>query len=131
MKLAGDFGQWLDENRAELQAKAEAEISAWMKSEMPNYLAACGGDPSKEGFIAYTMEKLSNAADPELNDRFLKAGIFSILAQSDPADPHSATMMTSAEMLQRLAEGENKSRGEMSTIATPLCPPNEKINKNN
>jgi hypothetical protein len=99
----GDRGleQWFGEHRAEFQARADAEISSWMKSEMPNYLAACGGNSTEEGFIAYVMDKLSNA-DPELQARFTKAFIGSTLAQTDPANPNSTTVMTSTELLKRL-----------------------------
>jgi hypothetical protein len=104
----GDRGleQWFDEHRAEFQAMADAEISAWMKSELPNYRTTVVF-PTKEGFVAYLMGKVGNA-DPELQARFAKAFIGSILAQADPANPNSTTVMTSTELLERLGPSENK-----------------------
>lgn len=108
---------------AELKAGIDA-VEFWMNSEYPHYLASCGGKPTEEDFQRYMRERLA-AADPEqkkrIEDGLICCGIRAAL-ESEPA-----TVMSSAELLQRLAE-KNKTRGEMSTTATPDCPPNEKIN---
>jgi hypothetical protein len=59
----GNLAQWLDEHRAEFQAKIDA-ADAWAKGEFPHYLTTCNSQPTDDGFLAYLAVR--RAADPEL-----------------------------------------------------------------
>ena len=89
--------QWLDEHRAEFQAKVDA-ADFWFKGEFPHYLATCNGNPTEDGFLAYLDVRL--AADPEQKKRIDQGLICRALLAGDEDD--AVDILSDAELVQRL-----------------------------
>jgi hypothetical protein len=104
-----DFDEIDDAAHALVRCMLDHVVDVMLKNE----------DIIKTGLKPHELSILVADAHYECVDELIRHGFYT----------GGTTVMTSAELLQRLGE-ENKTALKLSTTSPPDCPPNEKINKN-